>query len=96
MSESDHDPRETDAFHRGQQEADIRSLHYRLDEVKSMLQQHQEDHRREMERLDSKIEERLRPLERFKSGLVYVGSLAGSLAAVVAGLFTFKIGGGKP
>ncbi len=96
MSESNHDPREADAFHRGQQEADIRSLHYRMDELKSMLEEHQQNHREEMNRLDAKLEERLRPLERFKSGLVYVGSLAGSLAAVVAGLFTIKIGGGKP
>lgn len=94
---SEGEQRETDAFRRGQQEADIRSLHYRMDELKSMLEQHQQNHQEEMKRLDSKIEERVRPLERFKSGLVYVGSLAGSLAAVVAGLFTVEIGGGgKP
>ena len=84
-----------DAYYRGQQAADIRSLHYRMDELKSMLQEHQKSHHEEMERLDNKIEERLRPLERFKNGVVYLGSAVGVIFTTVAGLFTFKIGG-KP
>lgn len=84
---------ETEEYRRGQQEADLRSLHYRMDEIKGLLEKYQERHDEEMKRLDRKIEERVRPLERFKAGVVYLGSLVGSMAAVIASLFTFKIGG---
>lgn len=87
---------EDQAYKRGKQDADIQSLHYRLNEIKDLLQQQSQQHSEEIARLDAKFEERVRPLEKFRAGVVYIGTGVATVATFVAGLFTFKIGGGNP
>jgi len=72
-----------DAYARGVHEAQVQSLHYRLDELKSMLARYHTEHREEILRLDQEIEDRVRPLEKFKAGCMYLAGVVASAAGII-------------
>ena len=82
----------------GEHEATIQSLHYRLDDLKHMLERFQDEHRDEQQRtrdelirVETTLNERLRPLERFKTGCYWVGS---TITAAGSALAAWLKGGG--
>ena len=88
-------PNETETQHKlGHHEATIQSIQYRLDDLKDMLIRFQAEHREEqsqireeLTRVETKMDERLRPLERFKTGCYWLGSAVTATGGTLAAYF---------
>lgn len=66
----------------GEHAASIRSLHNRLDDIKETLERQHRDYREEMDRVEARMEDRIRPLERFKTGLTAISLFCASIGGV--------------
>lgn len=78
----------------GNHEATIQSIQTRVDDLKHMLERFHDEHREEqtkmqsdLVRIETTLDERLRPLERFKSGCYWVGSAIMATGTSLAAYF---------